>query len=149
MTPPDPPRAVRVHGIADARRALAAAAELGVPVALLSAPAAAAHAGPLWFRAMTDRACGERPDAQALAVVDCADRAGDAQAALAAGASHIVFTGPEAVAHRLAAIAAAQGAAVLTARPPELDLRGVRDPDRACRAWLGGAAYPAGKPSEG
>lgn len=40
------PPAIVIHGLAHAEAALAAAAELGVPVTLLSAPAATGYARP-------------------------------------------------------------------------------------------------------
>lgn len=134
-TPP-----IRVHSLAEARVACAAAAELGVPLRLVSAPAGAAHGGALWFREVVARASAEFPTVAMTAVLDCADRAGDAQGALAAGLRIVLFTGRADVAARLADIAAQNGATVLTGLPPSLDLRGVRNPAAACRAWLGGLA---------
>lgn len=137
-------RAVLVHGIREARAALDAAATLGVPVTLLSAPAAAAHGGAGWFMAVIGRARAEWPAVAATAVLDCDDRAGDAQGALADAVPAIVFTGRPDVAERLRAIAAERGATVLVARPDALDLRDARDPVAACRLWLGGGAGPDG-----
>lgn len=128
--------AIRVHSLDDARAACAAAAGLGLPVRLVGAPAGAAHGGALWFRELVARAAAEFPSAVPTAVLDCADRAGDAQGALAAGIAVILFTGPAAVAARLAEIAGRTGAAVLTERPAALDLRGARDPVAACREHL-------------
>ncbi|HYH23429.1 MAG TPA: hypothetical protein VD995_32840 [Azospirillum sp.] len=127
-------RPVRVHGAADARAALAAAMDLGVPVALV----ADAAAGGLWLRTVLEDARAAVPEAVACAVLDCGDRAGDAQAALAAGVDAVLFTGPPAVAARLADIAAQKGAALLTELPEPLDPRGARDAQAACRAWLAG-----------
>ena len=136
---PGPPlpgteRPVRVHGADEARAALTAAAALGRPVVLAGPPGG----GALWFLAMVEAARGEAPQAACVALCDCGDRAGEAQGALAAGARHVLFTGPPDVAARLAAIAAGVGAVVLTALPPALDLRGARDPVAACKAWLAG-----------
>lgn len=133
---PAPAPAVLVHGLADALAALAAAAECGLPVTLLSAPSAAAHGGVLWFLGVAELARRRHPGAACTAVLDCDDRAGDAQGALAAGAAAILFTGPAAVATRLEAIAVQRGAIVLTRRPAALDLTGVRNRTSACRAWL-------------
>ncbi len=131
-------RPIRIHGLAEARAACAAAAELGVPLLLVSAPAAAAHAGALWFRTVAARAAAEFPTLPLITVLDCADRAGDAQGALAAGVEAILFTGPALVGVKLAEIAAARGAVVLTTLPKALDLRGVRNQVAACRDWLRG-----------
>ena len=73
-----------------------------------------------------------------MAVLDCADRPGDVLGALSAGLATLLFTGRADVAARLADIAAQSGARLLTDLPAPLDLRGVRDPLRACREWLGG-----------
>jgi phosphoglycolate phosphatase-like HAD superfamily hydrolase len=111
---------------------------LGVPLTLISAPAAAAHAGALWFLDIVGKARDAHPQVALTAVLDCADRAGDAQAALAAGATHVLFTGPTDVADRLAEIAATRGATLLTDLPEALDPRGARYKAAACRDWLGG-----------
>jgi acyl-CoA reductase-like NAD-dependent aldehyde dehydrogenase len=112
---PDLPPAVVVRGLADARTVLAAAA--GRPVLLLSPPAARLL-GPAWWVAMLAEA-GAGAIANAF---DCADEAGTAQAALAAGAGGIVFTGDAALAARLASIAARRGTLFLSATPPALDM---------------------------
>lgn len=135
-------RPIRVHGLAEAGAACAAAAELGVPLLLVSAPAAAAHGGALWFRDLVARAAAAHPGLPVAAVLDCADRPGDVQGAIAAGTPALLFTGPAAVAARLADIAARRGAVLLTALPAALDLRTARDPERACRDWLSGAPHP-------
>ena len=67
------PGPVLIHSLADARAALAAAAALGVPVTLASAPGAAGYAGPAWFgevialnatnqRLLADCGSPDRPD---------------------------------------------------------------------------------------
>lgn len=136
MTTPALPPAVLVHGLDDALAAVAAAAETGRAVALLSAPAASAHAGALWLLALRRRVLDGHPTAEAIAILDCDDRAGDVQGAVAAGITHLVFTGRPDVAARLADIAESRGAVLLTARPAALDPRGRRDAAAACRAWL-------------
>lgn len=113
--PPVVPPAVIVRGLGDARAVLAAAS--GRPVLLLSPPAARLL-GPAWWVAMLAEAgAAGTPDA-----FDCGDEAGTAQAALAAGAGGIVFTGEGALAERLAAIAAHRGALFLATTPPALDM---------------------------
>jgi acyl-CoA reductase-like NAD-dependent aldehyde dehydrogenase len=59
------------------------------------------------------------PEARFTAILDCGDDAGAAMAAIRAGVEAIVFTGRTDVAERLAAIAAAKGANVLTKRPDD------------------------------
>ncbi|WP_114860604.1 hypothetical protein [Azospirillum brasilense] len=135
---PAHPRPIRIHGMTDADAACAAAAELGVPLLLVSAPGAAASAGAGWFREVAARAAARHPSVATTAVLDCADRPGDALAALSAGIGVILFTGRVDVAERLADIAAQRGARLLTGLPEALDLRGARDPRRTCRNWLSG-----------
>ncbi|CAO3374048.1 class II fructose-bisphosphate aldolase [Azospirillum argentinense] len=131
-------RPIRIHSLTDAEAACAAAADLGVPLLLVSAPGAAASAGAGWFAAVVRHAAARHPSVAIAAVLDGADRPGDALAALASGIEAVLFTGRADVAERLADIAGQRGARLLTALPVALDLRGVPDPRRACREWLGG-----------
>jgi hypothetical protein len=133
---PREPRAVTVHGLEDALAAAAAAAALGRPVRLLSAPGAAAYAGAGWFAALVRLARQRQPQAALAATLDCGDRPELVQGALRAGLDDLVFTGPAAVAARLADIAGQRGARLRRRRPPALDLAGVADPAAACRGWL-------------
>jgi hypothetical protein len=77
----------------------------GRPVTLLSAPGAALYAGCLWWAELLRAA-----DATGPSLLDCADAT-------------------------VAAIAAAQGAVLLAAAPPALDLA-LRGADRKLTAWL-------------
>ena len=135
--PATAPRAITVHGLADALAALEAATALGRPVVLLSAPGAAAHAGAGWFKALADLAGQHWPQAAATAMLDCGDRADLAQGALRAGLADIVFTGPASVAARLADIAGQQGARLHRRRPPALEIAEPGEAAAACRARLG------------
>ncbi|WP_175426390.1 hypothetical protein [Azospirillum brasilense] len=139
MTAPAPhPRPIRIHSLTDAAAACAAAADLDVPLLLVSAPGAAAFAGAGWFGAVIARAAARHPSVAMTAVLDCADRPGDALAALTSGIDTVLFTGRADVAERLADIAAQHGARLLKALPEALDLRNARDPRRACQSWLSG-----------
>jgi hypothetical protein len=129
-------RAVIIHELAHARAALAAAAELGVPIELWSAPAAAAVAGAGWFDAVLRAAGNQAPPAVFIAVLDCDDRADLVQAALRQGLTHVCFSGSQAVAARLADIARHYGATLHRKMPRALDLLYCDDPLGACRAWL-------------
>ena len=112
-----------VHSLTHAIAALAAAVEAGQPITLLSAPDAGIYAGPSWFKALVDAAREAAPSADFSAILDCGDDAGAVQGALRAGIAVVIFTGRADVAERLAAIAAAKGARLLTTRPEEwLDL---------------------------
>ncbi len=132
--PPDRPRAIIVHSLDHAKAAVAAAR--GGGVVLLSAPGAAATLGAAAFRAMIEAAREDRPEAEILAVLDCADLAGRALEALHEGVAALRFTGPEDVAGKIADIAAQCGAVLYTDDPPALDLLDEEDPVKACREWL-------------
>ncbi len=109
--------AIVVHGIDDALAAAAAARRLATPLTLISAPGAAAYAGPLWFLALVEQARAAAPEVTITGLLDCADHPGHAMAALRAGVEAIVFTGDEAVAGKLSALAAAGEATLLRSRP--------------------------------
>ena len=129
-------RAIIVHGVDDALAAVAAARSLGAPLVLISAPGAAAYAGPGWFLEIVGQARAAGPGLAVSGLLDCADEAGHAMAALRAGAKAIVFTGGDVIAEKLTAIAAATAATVHRARPPAFDPGDVRDKQAACRDWL-------------
>jgi acyl-CoA reductase-like NAD-dependent aldehyde dehydrogenase len=97
--------------------ALSAAADYGRPVTLASAPDAGVYAGPGWFGALIAAAREAVPAAQSIALLDCGDDAGAAQAAMRAGIEGVVFTGRADVAERLLDIAGQRGARLLTERP--------------------------------
>ena len=120
------PPCIVIHGLAHARLALAPAR----PVTLLSAPGAALFAGAGWWRALIAAAGTEAPD-----LLDCADAPGRALEGLALGCRRLVLL-PCPAWEDVAERAAAQGAALLAARPPALDLA---EPEagRRIAAWLG------------
>lgn len=127
---------VIVHSLDDARAALAAAAALGCPLTLASAPGAAAYAGAAWFRDLVSQARTAHPSVPVVAVLDCGDQPGLALAALRAGLRHLRCAAPPEAAFRLADIAGQLGATVIADIGPAFDPRGARDPVAACRAWL-------------
>lgn len=140
-------REIIIHSLEHARAAMAAAAALNVPVTLASAPGASAYTGPAWFHEVARMAKAAFPDVEAAATLDCADRPGDVLAALRHGLDSVRFTGRKAVAEKLTAIAEARGAVLVTGRSRALDLRGLADPEAACRQWLAGKPqWLAGKP---
>jgi len=110
--PPLPPCVV-VHGLAEIRIALAPAR----PVTLLSAPAAAIHAGAGWWRALMILA-KQQHTIEFCDVLDCGDSPGQAMAALRAGQRQIVLDPACPAFARIASL----GARVLASRPPALDL---------------------------
>jgi hypothetical protein len=123
--------AVIVHGLADAKAALAP----GLPVTLLSAPGAAQFAGCLWWREVVVAARAGCPNTRATDVLDCADAAGMAMGALRSGVFRLVLW-PEAPGwDGVAAIAERQGGFVLPKAPAALDLA-QRNAIRRLHAWL-------------
>ena len=130
------PKAVTIHNLRQARAAVAAAAETGRAVCLVSAPDAAAYAGPGWFAAVIDEARRAHPAVSAAAILDCGDFAGYALAALRHGLAEIRYDGPAFSA--IDAIAAERGATVTRNRPESLDLGAIADDEAPafCRQWL-------------
>jgi len=108
--------AIVIHSLAHAVAALAAAAA-DRPIILLSAPDAGIYAGCGWFKALVEVAREAVPAAPFIAMLDCGDDAGAAQGAIRAGIEAVIYIGRADVAARLAAIAAASGVRLLTARP--------------------------------
>src|ERR1700691_2415737 len=99
-------RRIIVHSLAQAEAAVAAAASLGLPVTLMSAPGAGAYAGVSWWQALVAQAAASRPDTTVASVLDCAEEAGTVLAAIRMGLRHLRFTGPADRRERLAALAA-------------------------------------------
>ncbi|HUC18745.1 MAG TPA: hypothetical protein VMA37_13765 [Acetobacteraceae bacterium] len=125
------PRAVIVHGLADACTALAP----GLPLILLSAPGAALYAGAGWWQAMIELACGRFPETDATDLLDCADAPGRALEALRIGLRGIVLDPLCPAFPMLAESAARLGARLLPAAPPALDLARP-EAARGLAAWL-------------
>ena len=109
--------AVVVHGLAQLRLAL----RPGLPVTLLSAPAAACFAGSAWWRALMaiGRAEFGGPWDD---ILDCGDAPGTAMAALRLGQRRLILAEAAPGFAAVVAAASALGAEVTTARPPLLDL---------------------------
>jgi fructose/tagatose bisphosphate aldolase len=131
-----PAKTIIVHDLRNARAALAASADLGVPVLVRSAPDAAAYLGPSLFKAIIDQAAAEHPGARFTAVLDCGDQPGTALNALRHGVKAVAFSGPRAVREKIADIAAKCGATVTADETSALDLLEVDDAEAACRSWL-------------
>jgi len=135
MTDAREPACFVVHSLAHLRAALKAGEASLRPVIALSAPSAAAYAGPGWFPELIRQARAEFPDADLTAILDCGDRGSDVLAALKAGAENIIFTGHPEARRRLAAISGQSGASILDYRPAACDLLNARDPDFAARRY--------------
>ncbi len=136
-------RPIIVHSLAEARAAVTAAAELGVPVTLASAPEAAGYLGALWFRELVRMASAERPEARVSALIDCGDQPGHVMAALRQGLKRVRFTGPKATAETLGNLARQYDAEIVTGALRAHDLAhdpmDQAKPEAACRRWLAGA----------
>ncbi len=126
------PAAVTIHGLAHARTAVGP----GLPVTLLSAPGAGMYAGVGWWRALIAAAAvpPHTPD-----VLDCGDAPGRALEALRGGQALLILHCNPDVWLDIEARAARQGAALLAARPPSLDLAG-HGAARRLAGWLAGRA---------
>ena len=123
--------AVIVHGLADAKAALAA----GLPVTLLSAPGAALFGGCLWWREIIAAACAGCPNTSVIDILNCADASGMAMGALRSEVFRLVLW-PEAPGWAgVAAIAQREGGFVLPRAPEALDLA-QRNAIRRLHAWL-------------
>ncbi len=125
------PPCVVVHGLADARAALASS----LPVTLLSAPGAALFAGCAFWCALVAQARAEHPDVTVLDILDCGEAAGQALAALRLGQRILILAENTPGRPAVTAIAATFGATLLATRPPALDLAR-RDAARRLHAWL-------------
>ena len=108
-------RVAVVRSLAEARAVLGASA--GAEFVLVSPPGAAGYLGVGYFAALVDAARAEFPGSAIEAVMDCGDDPGWALSALRMGFKTIVLRGDRRARARVAAIARAMGAHVVT-RPP-------------------------------
>jgi hypothetical protein len=131
-----PPPAIIIHSLDQALAAAVAATAVNSPLVLRSAPGAGGAAGVGWFAALAEALAERHPALPMTLVLDCADEAGTVLGAFRRGLKRVRFTGPPEVAAKLAAIAAAQGAALDEDCRPALDLLGQADPEALCRRWL-------------
>ncbi len=124
------PPAVTIHSAAHAEAALAP----GLPVTLLSAPGAVLYAGAGWWRALIAAAGPPKgtPD-----ILDCADAPGRALEALRLCQPLLVLSARRDIWDDIADRAGRQGAKLLAARPPALDLAD-RGALRLLDHWLSG-----------
>jgi len=126
--------AVIVHGLGDARTALAP----GLPVTLLSAPGAALYAGCGWWQAVLAAARQAFPATDAENLLDCADAPGRALEALRSGLRNLVLDPTCPTFPAVERVAAVLGARILPLPPPALDL-GEPGAVRRLPAWLASA----------
>ena len=116
----DLPPAVIVHGLAEAKAALAP----GLPVTLVSPPGAALYAGCGWWRALVAAAWAAHPGVPFLDILDCADGTGQALAALRIGVNRLIVWEEAPGRDAVVALAEAAGGFVLGAVPGRAPLEG-------------------------
>lgn len=142
--------AVTVHGLAQARAALALAGPRGV--LLLSPPAAAGWAGVGWFLALVAQARASDPHVRCEAALDCGAEAGAALAAMRTGAPVVILDGNCPAFPAVAAAAAESNATLWPTRPDALDMAHhdprSRHANKNLVAWLSAIGSPRdeGKP---
>ncbi len=129
--------AVVIHGLADARAALA----FGVSVTLLSAPGAALFGGCAWWRALVGLVRAESADVTIDDILDCSDASGLAVGALRIGQRAIVLDPAAPGWNSVVAIANSLGAEVLAHRPEAIDMSRPAEV-RRLHDWLRGPATP-------
>ena len=136
-------RPILVRDLSDGLAAVAAAAELGIAVDLLTLPGAGSFGGAGWAAALHGRLQAAAPGITVRLWVDVAEDLGHGLAALRSGLGHLVFTGGSPAADTLAALAGAHGATVLWSRPDAVLIRR-RDRRAAYRHYLmgGGVESP-------
>ncbi len=129
-------RAPRVvaRDLAEAEAVLAAAAELGVPVILMSPPAAASTHGAAYFRELWAAAAEAQPAADFEGILDCGGAAGYAMAALAEGITGLRLDAPDDVLGRIRDMAAKSGARLDESNDAALEFS--TSTDAALRDWL-------------
>ena len=130
-------KSVTVYGLEHAVSAARVAAEAGVAIYLISGDAAAAHAGPAWFRSLLEETRKQAPDADVEGALDCDDFTGYALAALREGLSTIIYDGTANDA--VDDIARQYDVTVLRSRSESLDARAAESAgslEAALRAWF-------------
>ena len=123
--------AVVIHGLADARAALA----FGVSLTLLSAPGAALFGGCAWWLALIGLVRAEFANAAIDDILDCADASGLAVAALCIGQRAIVLDPAAPGRESVVAIATSLGSEVLAQRPDAIDMSKAAEA-RRLQDWL-------------
>lgn len=129
--------AVVIHGLADARTALACR----VPVTLLSAPGAALFGGCAWWFVLVRLIRAEFANVAIDDILDCADASGLAVGALRIGQRAIVLDPAAPGRESVVAIAASLGGEVLAHRPEAIDISKPAEA-RRLRDWLRAPIHP-------
>jgi len=127
-----------VHTLAQAEAALRAAHARSLPVTLRSAPGAANYVGLGFLKSLFEAAARSNPEAKHSVIIDCGSDAALAHRAMVMGFQRIAFSGPSAMAKKIAQIGKKCGARLAPARPPAhaLDLLDSPHPEDACGTYL-------------
>lgn len=138
---------ITVHGFDQAVAALRAAESSGRDIVILSAAGAARAAGAGWWRELSEQAAAAVPECDADWVLDCADEAGMALAALREGVRAIALEADDATRRRVTEIAARSGAALVRIdRAGALDLARTNNPQQECARFLANTPDGVAKP---
>jgi hypothetical protein len=147
ITPTTQPACFIVHDLDHAIAALETAQRRDTQVMLVSAPGAARTGGAGWWRELIAQAKAQTPGADMISVLDCADEAGMALAAIRAGVEAIAVTAGNETGDRIADIAGQAFVSLISIPWAEaVDLAGTNDPQAVCENHLasraGGVANP-------
>lgn len=129
-------KSITIHSLEHACAALSAATALSCPVILQSAPGAAGNLGAMVFNQIISQAANQYPQAQCIAILDCADNAGLALNALRNGVKHISVDLEGQALIRISDIAEQSGATLMKINPLALDLKDVNYSDTSIHDWL-------------
>jgi hypothetical protein len=145
--PPSQPAWFIVHDLAHATAALKVAQRHRIPVMLVSAHGAVRSGGAGWWRDLIARARSQTPEADMVSILDCADEAGMALAAIRAGVEAIAVTAPHETLARIADIARQSSVSLISIPWADaVDLAQANDPQATCENHLvqraGGVANP-------
>lgn len=147
INPPAQPACFIVHELDHAIAALDAAQRRDTRVMLVSAPGAARSGGAGWWRELIAQAKAKTPAADMISVLDCADEAGMALAAIRAGVEAIAVTTPDATQTRIADIARQASVSLISISWAEaVDLAHTNDPQVTCENHLASHADGVAKP---
>ena len=127
-----------IHTLAQAEAALRAAHARSLHVTLRSAPGAANYAGLDFLKPLFETAARSNPEAKHNVIIDCGSDPALAHRAMVMGFQRITFSGPSAMAEKIAQIGKKCGARLVPTRTPAhvLDLLDSPHPENACETYL-------------
>lgn len=127
--------AVVAHDLAQAAAAARAAALEGATLTVRSAPGVGRSLGVAGWLALAEAARAAAPAADLAFTLDCGDHPGDAYAAIASGAKLIALAPGVSAYGRIVALAEQAGVRI-DAKPADLDLAFIHDPETAVRRLI-------------